>query len=88
MALRLVGRSSRSRLRALPPHKTRPSACRCGPGAAVVPIEVPEGAPLAGYSGRGPGNHHQGQLAPVEARALVSWDMADGRGWGSSRSTS
>jgi hypothetical protein len=37
----------------------------------VVKIAAPEGAPLAGYADRGPGNHHQGQLAPVEARALV-----------------
>jgi hypothetical protein len=40
-------------------------------GAALVEIETPQGAPLAGYSNRGPGNHHQGELAPVEARALV-----------------
>ena len=40
-------------------------------GAALVEIATPQGAPLAGYSGRGPGNHHVGQLAPVEARALV-----------------
>jgi hypothetical protein len=40
-------------------------------GAAVVAVEVPEGAPLAGYSERGPFNHHQGGLAPIEARALV-----------------
>jgi len=40
-------------------------------GAAVVKIATPEGAPLAGYAERGPGNHHQGELAPVEARALV-----------------
>jgi hypothetical protein len=40
-------------------------------GAAVVGIAVPEAAPLAGYARRGPGNRHRGQLAPVEARALV-----------------
>ena len=40
-------------------------------GAAVVKIATPEGAPLAGYGNRGPGNHHHGALAPVEARALV-----------------
>ena len=40
-------------------------------GAAVVKIATPEGAPLAGYADRGPGNHHQGEIAPVEARALV-----------------
>jgi hypothetical protein len=40
-------------------------------GAAVVEIAVPEAAPLAGYSKRGPGNRHIGRLAPVEARALV-----------------
>jgi hypothetical protein len=40
-------------------------------GAAVVKIATPEGAPLAGYADRGPGNRHQGELAPVEARALV-----------------
>ncbi len=40
-------------------------------GAAVVKIATPEGAPLAGYGKRGPGNRHDGELAPVEARALV-----------------
>ena len=40
-------------------------------GAAVVKIATPEGAPLAGYADRGPGNRHDGELAPVEARALV-----------------
>jgi hypothetical protein len=40
-------------------------------GAAIVGIETPQGAPLAGYGKRGPGNRHQGRLAPVEARALV-----------------
>jgi hypothetical protein len=40
-------------------------------GAARVEIATPEGAPLAGYGDRGPGNQHQGELAPVEARALV-----------------
>jgi len=40
-------------------------------GAAVVKIATPVGAPLAGYGKRGPGNRHDGELAPVEARALV-----------------
>jgi len=40
-------------------------------GAAVVKIATPPGAPLAGYGDRGPWNHHEGELAPVEARALV-----------------
>jgi neutral ceramidase len=48
-----------------------PAALPLRAGAALVKIETPEGAPLAGYSDRGPGNRHQGELAPVEARALV-----------------
>jgi len=48
-----------------------PSPLPLRAGAAVAAIAVPEGAPLAGFSERGPGNHHTGQLAPVEARALV-----------------
>lgn len=40
-------------------------------GAAAVPFALPAGVPLAGFGSRGPGNHAEGQLAPVEARALV-----------------
>ena len=40
-------------------------------GAAVVKIAAPKGTPLAGYSQRGPFNRSQGEIAPVEARALV-----------------
>lgn len=40
-------------------------------GAAAVPLELPRGAPLAGFGNRGPGNHTERSLAPVEARALV-----------------
>jgi hypothetical protein len=49
----------------------QPSALPLRAGAAFVKIKTPPGAPLAGYGDRGPGNHHQGELAPVEARALV-----------------
>ncbi len=48
-----------------------PSGLPLRAGAAVVAISLPEGAPLGGYGGRGPSNHSEGQLAPVEARALV-----------------
>jgi hypothetical protein len=40
-------------------------------GAASVPFPLPGAVPLAGFGNRGPGTHAEGELAPVEARALV-----------------
>ncbi len=71
MAPRLVGVALALALASRAAAQDAPVELPLRAGAAAVPIAVPEGAPLAGLSGRGPFNHNQGQLAPVEARALV-----------------
>jgi hypothetical protein len=40
-------------------------------GAAVRAVLLPDGVPLAGYGARGPRNRAEGQLEPIEARALI-----------------
>lgn len=51
------------------PAAAGPAGLRAG--AAVVPIAVPAGTPLAGYGARGPGHRGLPGPRPVEARALV-----------------
>ena len=71
MALRLVAGVLVLALAGSAAAQDEPVGLSLRAGAAVVEIAVPEGTPLAGYGGRGPGNHNQGRLAPVEARALI-----------------
>ena len=71
MAIRQVAGALALALAGAAGAQDEPSSLPLRAGAALVEIETPEGAPLAGYGDRGPGNRHQGELAPVEARALV-----------------
>ena len=71
MALRLVAGALALALAGSAAAQDEPVRLPLRAGAAVVEIALPQGAPLAGYNGRGPGNHNEGKLAPVEARALV-----------------
>ena len=71
MALRLAAGALALALTSSAAAQDGPVSLPLRAGAAVVKIATPEGAPLAGYGKRGPSNRHEGELAPVEARALV-----------------